>query len=302
MAQLVIAGDFQEAFFKQLAREIPNIDLDRDWLRFDPKTVKVLVVRAQHQIDAAFLDRCPSLRMILMQGSGLDHIDLAEAKNRGIQVKSYPGLNAIAAAEWTLLSILALSRNLISASRDLQQGNWRRDHWRGHEIFGKTLGLIGCGAVGSAVAERAKALGMKIMAVDPYLSPARWQELELDSSALTDTLEQSDFVSLHIPLTPETHQWVSADFLKRMKAAAYLVNTSRGAVVVEADLLSALDRGTIAGAVLDVFLEEPLKPEHPFLRHPKIFCSPHLAGQTFEAQERLQQAILKDLVAFFREK
>lgn len=241
--------------------------------------------------DAAVLARADRLRVISRNGAGVDRIDLAAASRRGVVVTNAPGANRIAVAELTIALMLALCRDLVQVAGASRRGEWPRP--TGRELAGKTLGLIGLGAIGREVAHRATAFGLQVLAFDPYwpeeTGGARRTELEL-------LLRQSDVVSLHAPLTPETDRLIDARRLALMKDGAVLINTARGELIDEAALLQALDSGKLAGAALDVFAEEP-PAGNPLLAHDRVIVTPHIGANTKESAARANLLAAQNLLA-----
>ncbi len=242
-----------------------------------------ILVRSGVRITRQVIEAAPRLRVIGRAGVGVDNIDLDAATERGIWVVNAPDSNSVAVAEHVFALMLALSRRLLGAAASVCRGEWRRGAYRGEELYGKTLGIVGLGRIGGRVAERARAFGMTVLAHDPYVAPSQAQSLGARLVPLNELLRESDYISLHVPATQGTDHLLGAAQLSQCKPGAYLVNCSRGNVVDEAALLSALDSGRIAGAGLDVFEHEP-PTDSPLLRHPKVVATPHIGGMTREAQ------------------
>lgn len=243
-----------------------------------------LIVRSATKVDASMLDRATSLKVIGRAGVGVDNIDLAEASKRGIAVFNAPGGNTIAAAELTMALMLSLVRRVTEADRSIRAGKWDRARFRGIELRGRTLGLIGAGRIGGEVARRCEAFGMDVMVSDPYLTLERAEELGVSVVEFGEILDRADVISLHVPLNDETRHLIDAAALERMKRRAFLINASRGGVIVESDLARALENGVIAGAALDVYESEPLADESPLRTAPNLVLTPHLGASTKEAQ------------------
>jgi D-3-phosphoglycerate dehydrogenase len=258
------------------ADELSGVIGDRD----------ALIVRSATKVDAAALEAARRLKVIGRAGAGVDNIDLEAAARAGVVVMNAPGANSIAAAELTLAHLLALARHLPHASADLREGRWERKRHQGSELFGKTLGIVGLGRIGREVARRAAAFGMELVGHDPFVdagqaarSAVRWLPLE-------QLLAEADFVTLHLPHSAATHHLIDGERLAAMKPGARLINCARGGLVDEEALLDALESGTIAGAGLDVFEQEP--PRNLALpRHPRVVATPHLGASTREAQDRV---------------
>ncbi len=250
-----------------------------------------LIVRSATKVDASMLGRATSLKVIGRAGVGVDNIDLAEASKRGIAVFNAPGGNTIAAAELTMALMLSLVRRVTEADRSIRAGKWDRARFRGIELRGRTLGLIGAGRIGGEVARRCEAFGMDVMVSDPYLTLERAEELGVSVVELGEVLDRADVISLHVPLNDETRHLIGAGALERMKKRAFLINASRGGVIVESDLARALENGVIAGAALDVYESEPLSDESPLRTAPNLVLTPHLGASTKEAQVSVAREI-----------
>lgn len=242
-----------------------------------------LIVRSRTKVTAEVLDRAARLRVIGRAGIGVDNIDVARATRLGILVLNAPAGNAISAAELTFALLLSLARRIPRADRSVRDGLWERAS-KGVEAHGKTLGLVGCGRIGAEVARRARAFGMRVVAYDPYLSPDRAREMAVGLVTLPDLLEESDFLSIHAPLTDETRGLLGREELARMKPTAFLLNMARGGIVDERALADALAAKKLAGAALDVFEKEPPPADHPLLALENVILTPHLGAATTEAQ------------------
>jgi D-3-phosphoglycerate dehydrogenase / 2-oxoglutarate reductase len=250
-----------------------------------------LVVRSQTKVTAEVIDAARILKVIARAGIGLDNVDVEAATRRGVMVVNAPQSNVLSAAEHTMALLLALARNIPQADRALRDGQWARERFQGVELHGKTLGVIGLGRVGTMVAQRALAFGMRLIAFDPYVSRERARSLALELMPdLGALLVQSDIVTIHLPRTPETEALIGARELSLMKEGARLVNTSRGGIVDEGALEEALRSGRVAGAALDVFADEPAT-EHPLFSLPNVVVTPHLGAATAEAQDKAGVAI-----------
>jgi D-3-phosphoglycerate dehydrogenase/(S)-sulfolactate dehydrogenase len=258
-----------------------------------------LIVRNQTRVDERLLRRARRLKVIGRFGVGLDNIDLAAAGERGIAVVSAGNANANAVAEYVIAAMFHACRELHEAAASVRRGEWDRKRFTRSELAGKTLGLIGFGETGRRTAEKAKALGMRVLCYDPYVPAEVPAALGVAAASREDVLRRSDFVSLHVPLTPATRRLIGAGALALMKRTAVLINTSRGAVVDEQALYEALAAERLAGAWLDVLEEEPPAPDHPLRRLPNCRITPHIAGLTEESQERtaeiVSRAVLDEL-------
>ncbi len=256
-----------------------------------------LAVRSATKVTEKVLEAAKNLKVIGRAGIGVDNIDVQKASAKGIIVMNTPLGNAVTTAEHTIAMMLALARNLPQANESTKAGRWEKSKFMGVEVFNKTLGLIGCGNIGSIVAERAQGLRMKVIAFDPYLSPERAQEIGVEKVDLDELLARADFLSLHTPLTDKTRGIIDADALAKMKKGARVINCARGGLVVEKDLLEALKSGHIAGAALDVYEVEPAK-ENPLFDLDNVICTPHLGASTTEAQENVAVQIAEQIADY----
>ncbi len=245
-----------------------------------------LIVRSAVQADAALLEAAPKLRLIGRAGVGVDNIDTAAATRRGIVVMNTPGANAVAVAELTLGLMIAMARAIPRANAGLHEGRWDKKTLQGTELRGKTLGIVGCGRIGLEVARRAKAFGMKLIGYDPFIAPVIARENDVALVAIEELFGESDYLSLHVGLTPQTEGLINRSSLERMKPGVRIVNCARGELIVDEALAEALRSGHVAGAALDVFRKEPLK-DSPYFGLPNALLSPHIAGSTDEAQEAI---------------
>ncbi len=259
-----------------------------------------LIVRSKTKVDAEMLAGAPALRVVGRAGVGVDAIDVAAATRQGIVVLNTPDASTLATAEHTMAVMLALCRHLAEGHNRVSEGRWSAKGLLGSELAGKTLGVIGLGRIGAAVAARARSFGMVLIAHDSFVSEARAEALGAKLVALDDLLVRADFVTLHAPLTPQTQGLIGQRELGLMKSSARLINCARGGLVVEEALLEALDAGHLAGAALDVVRGEPPPADAPvwrLLHHPKVFATPHLAGSTHEAQARIAADLCRDVLA-----
>ena len=245
---------------------------------------EALIVRSRTHVTAEVLEAGARLKVVGRAGVGVDNIDVGTARQHGVVVLNAPGGNVISAAEFAFALMLALVRKIPQADASLRAGRWDRNRFRGAELHGKTLGLIGAGRIGSEVAKRARAFGMQVVVHDPYLSPERAGEMGVELMALAALLQSADVVSIHTPLTDETRGLIGSDQLRLMKPTAYLINAARGGVVDEVALATALEEKKLAGAALDVFEEEPVSADHPLLKLDNVVAVAHLGAATQEAQ------------------
>jgi D-3-phosphoglycerate dehydrogenase len=272
--------DVAELDAKQLLEQIPAYD--------------ALIVRGRTKVTKDVLSKATNLKVVGRAGVGVDNIDVNEATARKLLVVNAPSASTVSVAELAIGHMLSWCRFLPQADKSIKEGKWEKKQFEGHEIYGKTLGLIGSGRIGAEVAKRAQAFGMTVIAFDPYLPPEVAQKINV---ALVDkeiVLRQSDFISIHAALTPETRGMIGAKDFALMKKSAVLVNCARGEIVQEAALADALKTGVLAGAALDVFEREP-PTGSPLLSAPHIVFTPHLGASTHEAQTRAG-AVIADQV------
>ncbi len=256
------------------------------------------------KIDAEVMDAAPNLKVISTYSVGFDHIDIEAATKRGIYVTHTPGVLTDAVAEFTVGLLLAVTRKIVDADKIVRGGQWDKP-WNpffltGPELKGKTLGIVGLGRIGRAVAKKVKGFEMKVIYYDVYRNEKAEKELGVEYADLETLLKTSDFVSLHVPLLKETYHMIGEKELKMMKPTAYLINTARGAVVDTDALVKALKEGWIAGAALDVFEQEPLPPDHPLTKLDNVILAPHIASATIEARRKMAELAANNLVAVLK--
>lgn len=253
---------------------------------------QALLVRSQTQVTAQLLEKATRLKLIGRAGIGLDNIDLKAALEKNIQVINTPQGNLVSTAEHTIALLMALARHIPAANASLKQGKWEKSKFLGTELRDKTLGIIGLGNVGKIVAELGAGLKMRVIAYDPIT--------QNNLSVSLDTLyKNSDFITIHVPLMPQTHYLISHEAFSKMKPGVRLIQASRGGIVDENALLEALNSNQVAGAALDVFEQEPPAENHPLIRHPRVIVSPHLAASTQEAQDRVGLQLAEKTKLFF---
>jgi D-3-phosphoglycerate dehydrogenase len=253
-----------------------------------------LAIRSATKVSPKILENAKKLKVIGRAGIGVDNVDIPAATARGIIVMNTPFGNSITTAEHAITLMLALARQIPQADASTQAGKWEKNRFMGVEITGKTLGVIGCGNIGSIVASRALALHMKVIAYDPFLSPERAIDLGIEKVELDDLFKRADFITLHTPLTDKTRNIIDATALAKMKPSVRIVNCARGGLVDEAALRAALDAGKVAGAAFDVFVTEPAS-ENPLFGHPNVVCTPHLGAATTEAQENVALQVAEQM-------
>lgn len=259
-------------------------------------TYDALVVRSRTKVNATVIKSAKQLKVIGRAGVGVDNIDLVAAAAAGIAVVNSPLAATSAVAELTLGMMLALARQLTSLDASMKMGKWEKSTYLGSEINGKTLGILGFGRIGTQVAQYAIALGMRVLVYYPYRSDIEMRPEGIEAVELVEILANSDYLSLHLPLTAETQGLLGPDEFAKMKPGLRLINTARGGIVDEDALRKALDSGRVAGAALDVFSVEPVTPGS-IATHPKVIATPHIAAQTREAQLRAGVAIAEEVLA-----
>lgn len=247
------------------------------------KTAHALIIRSKTKIHKDLLDQAPNLQLIVTCTSGFDHIDLTETEKRNICVMFTPEANTISAAELTWSLLLNSTRQVFAANKDLKAGHWRRDSLTGTELANKTLGLVGLGRIGQRVAKIANAFDMKVLAFDPYVEAEAFQKTQAQRVSYEELLKQSDIISFHVPATNETRNMFSRSQLEYVHPDLILINTSRGSVINEDDLVQALSQNKIRFAALDVFSKEPLTRESKLLKLSNVILTPHIGAFTEEA-------------------
>ncbi|MFA5355781.1 MAG: phosphoglycerate dehydrogenase [Candidatus Omnitrophota bacterium] len=259
-------------------------DLKPDALKEEIKNYDALIVRSATKVNKDIIAAAAKLKVIGRAGVGLDNVDLPAATQKGIIVMNTPGGNTISTAEHTMSMILSLSRNIPQANTSMKKGEWKRSKFMGIELYGKTLGIIGLGRIGTEVARRSLSFGMKVLAYDPFLSREVAESLGIEIAELKELLADSDYITVHTPLTEETKHVISDKEFAMMKKGARLINCARGGIIDEAALLKALKDGKVAAAALDVFEKEPLQAESELLKFDNVILTPHLGASTEEAQ------------------
>jgi D-3-phosphoglycerate dehydrogenase len=253
-----------------------------------------LIVRSATRATAALLEKAERLRVIGRAGVGVDNIDVEAATHRGVLVMNTPGGNSVSVAEHTLALMLALARSVPQSNASVHAGRWEKFSASGMELRGKTLGLVGLGRIGTAVARRARAFEMKVIAHDPYVTRAAAREVDVELVSFEEVLKRSDVISLHLSLSAATEKIINAAVFAQMKHGARLINCARGELVEEAALAEALRTGPLAGAAVDTFAQEPPK-NSPLIGLPNLIATPHIAGSTAEAQEEVGTAIAQQV-------
>jgi D-3-phosphoglycerate dehydrogenase/(S)-sulfolactate dehydrogenase len=257
-----------------------------------------LAVRSATKVTPKVLEKAARLKVVGRAGVGVDNVDLDAATRRGVVVMNTPGGSSTTVAELALALVLSLSRHVAAATASVKAGKWEKKKFQGHELAGKTLGVVGIGNIGSVLVDRALALKMRVLAYDPFISADAAQKLGVELVGLDTLWGQSDVVSLHVPLTEQTRNLVNAGVLATMKKGAILVNCARGGIVDERALAEALASGHLGGAAMDVFEKEPPPADHPLFRFDNFVCTPHIGASTEEAQSAVAVAIAEQLAAF----
>jgi D-3-phosphoglycerate dehydrogenase len=258
-----------------------------------------LIVRSETRLTREIIEAAGSLKVIGRAGIGVDNIDLDAATEKGVVVVNAPTGNIVSAAEHAIALMMALARHIPDANASLKGGRWERGRFRGLEVRGKTLGIVGLGQVGSEVARRARGLEMRVLAHDPFVPEERARSLGVELVPFKEVLKESDFLTVHTTLTEGTRHLVGEEELRQMKPTARIINTARGGIVDEAALEAALNEGRLAGAALDVFEKEPLT-SHPLFANERIVVTPHLGASTAEAQERVAVDVAGQIIAVLK--
>lgn len=261
----------------------------------------ILIVRSRTLVDRDLLLSGPGLKLVIRAGIGLDNIDVTAATDLGIAVMNAPTGNIVTTAEHALSLLMSLSRRIPQADASMRAGKWDKKSFQGNEIQNKTLGILGCGNIGRALAERALGLKMKVVAHDPFLGAEAASRLGIRLASFSDLLAQSDYVSIHVPLMDSTRNLIDQTALSKMKRGAFLINCARGGIVDESALVEALDKKWIAGAALDVFSQEPLPAGNPLIGRSDVILTPHLGASTDEAQVQVGNEVADQLASYIED-
>jgi D-3-phosphoglycerate dehydrogenase / 2-oxoglutarate reductase len=275
----------------KLLEEHFDVDLGIDWSEEDFEqrigAYHGILIRSATKMTADLIAKATDMRVIGRAGVGVDNVDVDAATQRGIVVANAPQSNVVTAAEHTMAMLLALARNIPQAHASLTSGKWERSKFSGIELYEKTLGIVGFGRIGQLVAQRAKGFGMRVLAFDPFVSAERYRELGVEKAASSDEVcEQADFITIHLPKTPETEGWLNAAQFAKMRDGVRILNVARGGLIDDAALKDALDSGKVGGAALDVFPSEPITEYPLFQGYPNVVVTPHLGASTAEATDR----------------
>ncbi|MEM1515653.1 MAG: glyoxylate reductase [Candidatus Bathyarchaeia archaeon] len=307
-----------------ITREIPERGLKKIierfnveiWPEYEPPPKQVIIERAKDadalvtlltdKIDVEVFSAAPKLKIVAQMAVGYDNIDVEEATKRGIYITNTPGVLTETTADLTWVLLMAVARRIIEADRYVREGKWKVA-WHpmmflGRDVHGATLGIIGAGRIGSAVARRAKGFNMRILYYDIIRMPELEKEVGAEYVDLDTLLRESDFITIHVPLTKETYHIINAEKLRLVKKTAYIINTSRGAVIDEKALSEALREGKIAGAALDVFEQEPISVDNPLLKSENVVLTPHIGSASHETRSKMADMVAENLIAFFEGK
>lgn len=301
MAKVLISDALSpqaEAIFKQRGLEVDvKTGLKPEELAAIIGEYDGLAIRSSTKVTADLLAMASKLKVVGRAGIGVDNVDIAAATARGVIVMNTPHGNAVTTAEHTIAMMMALARDIPAANSSTHAGKWEKNRFMGTELMGKTLGIIGCGNIGSLVAERAIGLKMRVIAFDPFLTHDRATALGIERVELDDLLPRADFITLHTTLTDSTRNLINAERMAQMKDGVRLINCARGGLVDEAALQSALGSGKVRGAALDVFVDEPAKA-HPLFGNEKLICTPHLGASSAEAQENVALQVAEQIADY----
>jgi D-3-phosphoglycerate dehydrogenase / 2-oxoglutarate reductase len=300
MTKVLVAENIGKSGIALLGEHF-DVDLGTDWSREELGDkigdYEGMLIRSATKLDAELLARATALRAVGRAGVGVDNVDVPAATKRGIVVANAPESNVVTAAEHTMALLLALARNIPQAHASLTSGKWERSKFSGVELQDKTLGVLGFGRIGQLVAQRARAFGMRVVGYDPYVSAERYRELGAERAETPeDVYAVADFLTVHLPKTPETEGWLNAEVFAKCKDGVRVLNVARGPLVNDEDLKAALDSGKVAGAALDVFRTEPVT-EHPLFGYPNVIVTPHLGASTAEATDRAGFQAAEQVVA-----
>lgn len=256
-----------------------------------------LVIRSATKVTAEVIDAATNLKVIGRAGSGLDNVDKAAASKKGIVVMNTPGGNTVTTAEHAVAMLFAIARSIPQATASMKAGKWEKKKFMGVELFNKTLGILGLGAIGGQVARKALGLEMNVIAYDPFLSEEKAREMGIRKVSVNEIFTESDFITIHTPLTAETKNLINANTISTMKNGVRIINCARGGIINEPDLYEALKSGKVAGAAIDVFEKEP-PDNNPLLTLDNLICTPHLGASTEEAQENVALAVAEQIADY----
>ncbi len=302
--KVLICDDLSEEGLEVFRRDksvnvVVKLKLPIEELKKEIADADACVVRSGTQITKEVIEAGKKLKAIGRAGVGLDNVDLEAASKRGIVVINTPGGNTISAAEHTFCLLMAMSRNIPRANDSVKKGEWERKKFTGVELYEKVLGIVGLGRIGSEVAKRAQAFGMRVIAYDPYLRAEKALQMGVESVTLEEVYKRSDFITLHMPLTAETKHMIGEKEISKMKKTVRIVNCARGGLIDEAALAKAIEEGRVAGAAIDVFESEPPPKDLALAKLPQVIVTPHLGASTEEAQIAVAVDVAQSILDFF---
>lgn len=274
-----------------------NTSLTHEELLQIIKEYDALVIRSGTKVTADIIEAAVNLKVIARAGIGLDNVDITAASKHGVVVMNTPEGNVITTAEHTIAMLMAVSRNIAQASASLKANKWEKKRFRGKEVFNKVLGIIGVGRIGRVVADRATSLRMNVIGYDPYISSEVIDKLGIEGVTLDELFARSDYITVHTPITQETRNIINAEAFKKMKKGVFILNCARGGIVNEKELYDAIQSGVVAGAALDVFIQEP-PVDNPLLSLDQVVATPHLGASTDEAQENVAIAVADQVIDY----
>lgn len=297
--RVIVTDGLQDTGFNILERETKVADrkgISADDLMKEIAEYNAIIIRSRTKVNRQMIEAAPKLKVIGRAGVGVDNIDLEAAKEKGITVVNAASAITTAVAELTIGLIFALAREIPHADASMKRGEWLKKELMGVELYGKNLGIIGFGRIGSTVGQLAAAVGMRIVACCDFNIPETIRIIGGELMMMEDIIEKADFIAVHTPLTKKTRNLINKETISRMKNGVYLICTARGGIIDENALLEALNSGKIAGAALDVFENEP-PTNQELINHPRLIATPHIAGQTNEAQKRASVDIAREVLA-----
>lgn len=263
--------------------------------------VEGLVIRSGTKVSADVIEHAPKLKVIGRAGIGVDNVDVSAATARGVVVVNTPEGNNITTAEHAIGLMVSLARHVPQATASMKEGKWEKKKFQGMELFNRTLGVVGAGNIGRLVVERARGLGMRVLVFDPFLTAEAAARMDVEQASFEELLSRADIITVHVPRTKDTMGLLNAAAFDLCKQGVLIINAARGGIVDEHDLYAALDSGKVAGAALDVFVEEPPPEDHPLVRHPHVICTPHLGASTEQAQVNVSVAVAEQVRDFLLE-
>ncbi len=302
--KILVCGNLSETGMKIL-EQADGIELDRRGELKEEELLEIIanydgvIVRSDTKITAPVIAIGDKLKVLGRAGTGVDNIDVIAATQRGIVVMNTPGGNTVTTAEHALALMVSLARNVAQATASMKAGKWEKKKFSGVELLDKVLGIVGMGRIGSIVASRAIGFGMRPICFDPYLTREAAAKLNVELVSLDDLYARADFITVHTPMTTETKNIINKDAFAKMKNGVRVINCARGGLINENDLFDAIKSGKVAGAALDVFVEEPVSADHPLLKLDQVICTPHLGASTAEAQINVAVAIAEQMRDFF---